>query len=326
MLKTDYFKYVIEIAQAGTINKAAERLFISQPYLSMELKNLESKLGVQLFLRSNKGISLTQAGEKFLAYANKICLLAEQAENIKEFYTNESESLRISCMYSFTMLDIYHDFFMQSSEFEHVAYEEIPNELIPDRVYHGNSHIGIFYMYASELERTEQSFAAQGLHFTPLVDEPLCAVLNQDHPLASRKTVQYEELADSHLVLEQPRSEKRGSSVFNIIYPLVKGLKISEPIYFDNNRSLLYYITRDPTCYTVGQKSLNLTNPFRVSDDLVYVPIEGLRDTLITGYIVNENIASTNLQERFIDVLEDYFAYYRAHKEPPPASYGGRHI
>lgn len=315
MLKIDYFRYVIEIAKAGTINKAADRLFVSQPYLSLELKNLEHKLGIQLFSRSNKGITLTQAGEKFLSYANEIYRLVEQAEHIKDLYSTELETLTISSMYSFTILDIYSEFSKQATKLEHITYEEVPNEEIPDKVYRGASHVGLLYMYAHQMEYTRQNYLSRGLNFIPLINEPLCAVFNRSHPLASHPSICEEELSSYSLILENPKTGEKDSSVRNIIYPLINTFKMTKPIYFDNNRSLLYYITKNADCYTVGQKSLNITNPFVVSGELVYVPIDGLQDTLVTGYVFNENIPSTNLQERFIDYLEEYFARYNAESD-----------
>jgi DNA-binding transcriptional LysR family regulator len=52
-------KYVIEIANSGSMNEAAKRLYISQPSLSNAVKDLENELGINLFLRTNKGILLS---------------------------------------------------------------------------------------------------------------------------------------------------------------------------------------------------------------------------------------------------------------------------
>ena len=64
MLKMEYFYYMKEVCQTESINRAAENLYISQPYLSQTLKKIEQQLGVSLLKRSNKGISLTDAGKR----------------------------------------------------------------------------------------------------------------------------------------------------------------------------------------------------------------------------------------------------------------------
>ena len=65
-------KYAITIAECGSMNEAAHKLYITQPSLSSMIKELEKELGIVLFSRSNRGISITQEGEEFLGYARQI--------------------------------------------------------------------------------------------------------------------------------------------------------------------------------------------------------------------------------------------------------------
>ena len=65
-------KYVIEIANTGSMNEAAKKLFISQPSLSGAVKELENELGFDIFVRSNRGIVITPDGEEFLGYARQV--------------------------------------------------------------------------------------------------------------------------------------------------------------------------------------------------------------------------------------------------------------
>ena len=67
-----HMKYAVEIANAGSINKASEQLFIAQPNLSRAIKELESDLGITIFERSSKGIKTTPEGEEFIGYAKTI--------------------------------------------------------------------------------------------------------------------------------------------------------------------------------------------------------------------------------------------------------------
>ena len=65
-------RYAVTIADCGSMNEAAHRLFITQPSLSSTIKDLETELSLTLFIRSNRGISITQEGEEFLGYARQI--------------------------------------------------------------------------------------------------------------------------------------------------------------------------------------------------------------------------------------------------------------
>lgn len=82
MLKLEHFQYVIEIARTGSISRAAEALYVSQPYLSMSLKELERELGVQLLARNNKGVRLTEAGTRFLDLARQVTDLVGRAKGL----------------------------------------------------------------------------------------------------------------------------------------------------------------------------------------------------------------------------------------------------
>ena len=65
-------KYAIEVANAGSINKAAGNLFITQPSLSSAIAELEAEIGIKLFSRNNRGIFLTPAGSEFVGYARQV--------------------------------------------------------------------------------------------------------------------------------------------------------------------------------------------------------------------------------------------------------------
>lgn len=67
-----HLKYAVETAKAGSINKAAENLYIGQPNLSRAIKELEKSLGITIFVSSAKGMTVTPDGEEFLRYAQKI--------------------------------------------------------------------------------------------------------------------------------------------------------------------------------------------------------------------------------------------------------------
>ncbi|GAE09747.1 methionine biosynthesis and transport regulator MtaR, LysR family [Paenibacillus sp. JCM 10914] len=82
-------KYAIEVANRGSMNEAAKRLFISQPSLSNAMKDLEEELRITIFERTNKGISLSKEGAEFLAYARQV---VEQAELLEARYLNAKPS------------------------------------------------------------------------------------------------------------------------------------------------------------------------------------------------------------------------------------------
>ena len=70
-MNINQLKYVLEVAGSSSMREASTRLYVSQPALSASIHDLEDELGILLFDRTNKGISLTDAGREFLTYAKK---------------------------------------------------------------------------------------------------------------------------------------------------------------------------------------------------------------------------------------------------------------
>ena len=77
-----HLKYAVEIAKNKSISRTAEKLYMGQPNLSRAIKELEDSIGITIFNRTSKGISITAEGEEFLAYARKIVEQVDEIESI----------------------------------------------------------------------------------------------------------------------------------------------------------------------------------------------------------------------------------------------------
>ncbi|NLK37179.1 MAG: LysR family transcriptional regulator [Epulopiscium sp.] len=190
-------KYVMEIAECGSINKATQKLFIAQPYLSSKLKELENEIGITLFTRSNKGVFLTEAGKEFLSYAKP---LYEQREKLLEMYSGETREypLRFSISsqrYPFIVqafLNFYHDKNLDQYEFcmkETGMYEVI------DDVFERKSEIGIIFISDMSKKFIGRVLEWKGIEFEELKSITPCVFFKKDHPMASKKVIKIEEMA-----------------------------------------------------------------------------------------------------------------------------------
>ena len=72
LMTLQQLKYVVEVAERGSITEAAKALFIAQPSLSAAVRELEEEAGITIFLRNSRGILLTQEGAEFLGYARQV--------------------------------------------------------------------------------------------------------------------------------------------------------------------------------------------------------------------------------------------------------------
>ena len=88
-------KYVLEVAASSAMREAATRLFISQPALSSSIRELEEELGILIFERTNKGVSLTDEGREFVNYAKKAI---SQYEILEDRYLSRDSDKELFCL------------------------------------------------------------------------------------------------------------------------------------------------------------------------------------------------------------------------------------
>ena len=76
-------RQVLAVSDCGSMNEAAKRLYITQPSLSAAIKTLEKEIGIEIFIRTNRGIVTTPEGEEFLGYARQV---SEQYQLVEDKY------------------------------------------------------------------------------------------------------------------------------------------------------------------------------------------------------------------------------------------------
>ena len=140
-------KYVITVAETGTITEAANKLYISQPSLTNAVHELEKEMNIVIFNRTNKGISLSKEGEDFLGYARQVL---EQAAILEDKYKKHDGGKKQFCVstqhYSFAV-NAFVDLIKQYGQEEYdFSLRETQTYEIIDDVAVGRSEIGILYL------------------------------------------------------------------------------------------------------------------------------------------------------------------------------------
>lgn len=88
-MRIQQLHYIIKIVETGSMNEAAKQLFITQPSLSNAVRDLEREMGIDIFIRNPKGITLTKDGVEFLSYARQV---VEQTNLLEERYKSHTET------------------------------------------------------------------------------------------------------------------------------------------------------------------------------------------------------------------------------------------
>ena len=187
--------YTITIADAGSMNKAAEKLYVSQPSLTNSIKELEKEIGISIFLRTGRGAVLTSQGAEFLMYARQVY---QQYELLLEKYSDKDKLKRkfgVSTQhYSFAVkafVDTVNQF--DTLNFEFAMRETKTLEVITD-VAALKSEIGILFLSNFNRKIITKMLNDNDLEFHRLINCSAYVYLYRQHPLAKNKSISIEQL------------------------------------------------------------------------------------------------------------------------------------
>lgn len=198
-------KYALVIAEAGSLNRAAELLYISQPSLSSAVRELESGTGITIFMRTSRGVTPTAEGEEFLSYARQVY---QQYELLTDRYTGKGSHKRrfgVSAQHYSFAVDAFVKTVKQydTLKFEFALRETKTMDVIAD-VGSSKSEIGIIYKSSYNEKVIDKMLKVNDLEFTSLIRCRAYVYVWKDHPLAGEKSISFEQLLDYPcLVFEQ---------------------------------------------------------------------------------------------------------------------------
>ncbi len=203
-LEIKHLRMIRMIAMTNNLTRAAEKLFISQPALSQQLKDIESKLGTVLFTRTGKNMILTRVGKKLLNYSKIIIDQIEEAElEVQKSVNGEEGELKIGvrCLY---------------------CYKWLPGviNLFQDKYPNIDISIGNSFDPEKDLMSKEYDIAIatspilnKKISSTPLFEDEFLCTMSDEHPFSKKKYLDYK---DFHGVDMISMVDKAGPSFYNL--------------------------------------------------------------------------------------------------------------
>ena len=288
-------RYLIAIAESGSISSAANNIYASQSNLSIAIKELEREFGITIFTRSNRGVTLTNEGSELLAYARQVVEQADMLEG--RFSRNAAPRARLAVSaqhYAFSVrafINVAER--CGSEEYEFIMRETATHEIIED-VKNFRSDVGVLYITKDNSRVLNKAFSDANLTFNPLFEAPVHVFVGEGHPLAARTTISLEELAP------YPRySFEQGTT--NSFYfseepfgqvPHSKNIRVSD-------RATYTTLLTDFNGYAL---STGVLTP-EMQGGIVSIPLAtDLKMTV--GYLVHENRVASELMQTYIDELK----------------------
>ncbi|MGN7358042.1 LysR family transcriptional regulator [Paenibacillus sp. SAF-054] len=289
-------KYVIEVANRGSMNEAAKRLFISQPSLSNAIKDLEAEIQVTIFERTNKGISLSKEGAEFLGYARQVI---EQAELLEGRYLNAKPSpqhFSVSTQHYAFAVNAFVNLVREygHEEYELALRETKTHEIIQD-VKSQRSEIGILYLNEFNSKVINRLLKDANLKFTSLFTAKPHIFISVHNPLAKQALVTIDQLQDyPYLSFEQGEFNS-----FHFSEEILSTLSHPKSIRV-NDRATLFNLLIGLNGYTIstGVLSADLNG-----NEIIPVPLD-IEETINIGWICHQNAALTKLAAAYIEALQ----------------------
>lgn len=191
-----YMKYAVEVAAAGSINRAAERLYLDQPNLSRAIRELETSLGVTLFERSARGMRVTADGELFLRYARSILSEVEAVETLLHTHAGHRRQFSVAVPhadYAAAAFAVFSRPLMDEGEVE-LTYRECQATEAMQCVWEQGCSLAVL-RYAEEYDAYyKAAMEEKGLVYELVTEFQPILLVSRASPLAERETVTRAEL------------------------------------------------------------------------------------------------------------------------------------
>lgn len=291
-------RYVVTVAETGTITEAANKLYISQPSLTNAIHELEKEMNIVIFNRTNKGISLSKEGDDFLGYARQVL---EQASILEERYKENSGGKKQFCVstqhYSFAVnafVDLIQEYGQEAYDFS--LRETQTYEIIED-VAKMRSEIGILFLNDFNESVIRKILKSHDLAFHPLFVAKPHVFISRNHPLAKKKVVTNQNL-ENYPYLSFEQGEHNSFYFSEEIFSAAerkKNIRVRDRATLFN---LLIGLNGYTVCSGVIDEKLN-------GKDIIAVPLADEGEMRI-GYITHRKGLISRLGFTYLDAIKKY--------------------
>lgn len=290
--------YIIEVEKCGSINRAAQCLFISQAALSSAIAEAEKELGITIFHRSNRGVSLTDDGRSLIAM---ITPLVEGNRKISRYYSEQNAENRVhlsiaSQRYPFCAKAFVEFLHLLNEPRLDVSLKEMEMSSVISEVSTRQSDLGILFVSNMTEHFIRRILDEKHLEFFELSTVRPRVFMRKEHPLAGKSSVHLEQLYDyPYAMFTQSESN------MNYAEEAVVGTASDfNRVVYVNDRATIYNIMAHTDAVSTGSGVL----PDGYGDDrLVTVPLADAVNEMRLGYIHLRGLPLNELEQSFVNIL-----------------------
>lgn len=191
-----YLKYAVEIEKSGSLNKAAEHLYMGQPNLSRAIKELESALGITIFVRSAKGMSTTPEGNEFLQNAKKILSEIDSLENMYKSGKKTKQKFSISVPRACYISEAFSQFskLIDPESPAELFYNETNSLHVIKNITENDYKLGIIRYPADYDKYFKEMLEEKGFAYELVTEFRYVLIMSKKHQLSEYDDISYDDL------------------------------------------------------------------------------------------------------------------------------------
>ena len=290
-------RYVVAIANSGTFREAAEKMYVSQPSLSISVRDLEKELGFKIFRRTSSGTFLTRRGMEFYEKAQELVKGFDVFQNQYANPEEEKDEFSIASQHYDFLPPTITAFSQQYPEYKNFRIFESTTVQILDEVSQGHSEIGIIYLNNQNQKGIMQRVEKLGLEVIELIPFQTHIYLREGHPLAKKKELVMEDLVDLPTVRFTQEKDEYLYYSENFV-----DTSASSQMFNVTDRATLNGILERTNAYATGSGFLD-------SDSVNGITVIPLNDNLNNRmvYVKREEVDLSQAGTLFVEVMQEYF-------------------
>lgn len=192
-----HMKYAVEVAKFGSLNKASESLLIAQPNLSRSIKELEADLGITIFDRSSRGMTLTTEGEEFIELSKGILSQIDQVDKYYRENTVKKQKFAVSVPRACYISEAFAEFSKSICKSPcEIFYKETNSQETIQNICDNNYNLGVI-RYAENYDRYFKSMLEEkDLYYELVGTFRYHLLMSADNPLAKKEVITFDDLRE----------------------------------------------------------------------------------------------------------------------------------
>lgn len=290
-------RYVVAIANSGTFREAAEKMYVSQPSLSISVRDLEKELGFKIFRRTSSGTFLTRRGMEFYEKSQELVKGFDIFQNQYANPEEEKDEFSVASQHYDFLPPTITAFSERYPDYKNFRIFESTTVQILDEVAQGHSEIGIIYLNNQNKKGIMQRVEKLGLEVIELIPFHTHIYLREGHPLAQKEELVMEDLADLPTVRFTQEKDEYLYYSENFV-----DTSASSQMFNVKDRATLNGILERTDAYATGSGFLD-------SDSVNGITVIRLKDNLDNRmvYVKREEVELSQAGTLFVEVMQEYF-------------------